>query len=184
AILAVGAAAVLIFDGVVSSVFEGSRGVSFDEDVRFRLWAAAIDVWLHAPAVGVGLGQFVVSSEDLLGSAGGVLAHNTYLSVLAEGGVVGSALYAAVPALAVIGLLRRGDTIARLLLSSGVGIAVMAASLNLQNFRPIWLFIALAVAWTVIPRDDDPLATPPEAHAPRAHPSRAHAPAAYARAAY
>lgn len=175
AILAVGAAALFILDGAVSSVFEGSRGVSFDEDVRFRLWAAAIDVWLHAPIVGVGLGQFIVSSEDLLGSAGGVLAHNTYLSVLAEAGIVGSALYAAVPALAVIGLLRRGDTIARLLLSSGVGIAVMAVSLNLQNFRPIWLFIALAVAWTVTPRDDDPPSAPPGAHPLRAHPLGARA---------
>ncbi|GAA4510673.1 O-antigen ligase family protein [Brevibacterium yomogidense] len=178
AILAVGAAALFILDGAVSSAFEGSRGVSFDEDVRFRLWAAAIDVWLHAPIVGVGLGQFVVSSEDLLGSAGGVLAHNTYLSVLAEGGIVGSALYAALPALAVVGLLRRGDTIARLLLSSGVGIAVMAVSLNLQNFRPIWLFIALAVAWTVTPRDDEPPSAPPSAqrlsaHPPATHPRRA-----------
>ena len=156
ALLAVGVAAVFVLDGAASSVFEGSRGVSFGEDVRFRLWAAAVEVWLHAPLIGVGLGQFIVSSEDLLGSAGGVLAHNTYLSILAEGGVVGAALYLAIPAAAVVALLRRGDTTARLLLASGVGVAVMAVSLNLQNFRPIWLFVALAVAWTAVPRERGP----------------------------
>lgn len=158
ALLAVGVAAVFVLDGAASSIFEGSRGVSFDEDVRFRLWAGAVDVWLHAPLTGVGLGQFITSSEDLLGSAGGVLAHNTYLSILAEGGVVGAALYLAVPVAAVGALLRRGDTVSRLLLASGVGVAVMAVSLNLQNFRPIWLFLALAVAWTAAQRGRDPSA--------------------------
>lgn len=158
ALLAVGVAAVFVLDGAASTVFEGSRGVSFGEDVRFRLWAAAVDVWLHAPLMGVGLGQFIVSSEDLLGSAGGVLAHNTYLSILAEGGAVGTVLYLAIPIAAVAALLRRADTVARLLLASGVGVAVMAVSLNLQNFRPIWLFLALAIAWTAVPRERGPSA--------------------------
>ncbi|SMY11382.1 O-antigen ligase family protein [Brevibacterium jeotgali] len=158
ALLALGVAAVFVLDGAASTVFEGSRGVGFGEDVRFRLWAAAVDVWLHAPLMGVGLGQFIVSSEDVLGSSGGVLAHNTYLSILAEGGAVGAMVYLAIPIAAVAALLRRGDTVARLLLASGVGGAVMAVSLNLQNFRPIWLFLALAVAWTAVPRERDPSA--------------------------
>ena len=158
ALLALGVAAVFVLDGAASTVFEGSRGVGFGEDVRFRLWAAAVDVWLHAPLLGVGLGQFIVSSEDVLGSAGGVLAHNTYLSILAEGGAVGTVVHLAIPIAVVAALLRRGDTVARLLLASGVGVAVMAVSLNLQNFRPIWLFLALAVAWTAVPREPGPSA--------------------------
>lgn len=147
-VAAVVATAVLVLDGAVSSVFQGSRGVGFGEDIRFRLWAAAIDVFVHAPVTGVGIGQFIVSSEDLLGSAGGVLAHNTYLSVLAEGGLVGAALLLAIPLLAIAGLLRRGGTVSHLLLASGAGAAVMAVSLNLQNFRPLWMLLALAVAWS------------------------------------
>jgi O-antigen ligase len=155
AVLGVGATAVLVLDGAASTVFQGSRGVGFGEDVRFRLWEAAVDVFLHAPVTGVGLGQFIVSSRELLGSAGGVLAHNTYLSVLAEGGLLGSALLLTVPVVAVIGLVRRGDTAAHLLLASGAGVAAMAVSLNLQNFRPIWMLLALALAWTATVRAED-----------------------------
>ena len=112
-------------------------------------------MFLHAPVTGVGLGQFIVSSRELLGSAGGVLAHNTYLSVLAEGGLLGAALLLTVPVLAVVGLVRRGDTAAHLLLASGAGVAAMAVSLNLQNFRPIWMLLALALAWTATVRAED-----------------------------
>jgi O-antigen ligase len=176
AALGVGATAVLVLDGAISTVFQGSRGVSFGEDVRFRLWEAAIDVFLHAPVTGVGLGQFITASRDLLGSAGGVLAHNTYLSVLAEGGLVGSALLLVLPIIAVVGLVRRGDTAAHLILASGAGVALMAVSLNLQNFRPIWMLLALAVAWTVpaarAPRADDSLPAPLRLRAPQRVPSR------------
>ena len=176
AVLGVAATAVLVLDGAISTVFQGSRGVSFGEDVRFRLWEAAIDVFLHAPVTGVGLGQFITASRDLLGSAGGVLAHNTYLSVLAEGGLVGSALLLVLPIIAVVGLVRTGDTAAHLLLASGAGVALMAVSLNLQNFRPIWMLLALAVAWTVpaarAPRADDSLPAPLRLRAPQRVPSR------------
>jgi len=158
AVVAVAAAAVLVLDGAAGGLLEDSRGMGFGEDVRFRIWAAAVEVWFHSPLLGVGLGQFIVSSVDLLGLAGGVLAHNTYLSILAEGGLIGAALYLAVPLAAAVALLRRGDTVARLLLASGAGGAVMAVSLNLQNFRPLWLFLALAVAWTAAPRGRDPSA--------------------------
>src|SRR5699024_9760290 len=134
AVLGVGAAAVLVLDGAVSTVFQGSRGVGFGEDVRFRLWEAAVDVFLHAPVTGVGLGQFIVSSRELLGSAGGVLAHNTYLSVLAEGGLLGAALLLTVPVLAVVGLVRRGDTAAHLLLASGAGVAAMVVRPSRDNY--------------------------------------------------
>jgi O-antigen/teichoic acid export membrane protein/O-antigen ligase len=148
---AVAVAGVLVAQGTVDSLFESNRGVGFGEDVRFRLWAAAVELWLHSPVCGVGMGQFVVSSEDLLGAAGGVLAHNTFLSVLAEGGVVGAGLFAAVPAAVLLALLRRGGAASVLLLIACAGAAVMALSLNLQNFRPLWMLLALSLAHVLAP---------------------------------
>src|SRR5699024_3655216 len=81
----------LVIDGAAGGLLEDSRGMGFGEDVRFRIWAAAVEVWFHSPLLGVGLGQFIVSSVDLLGSAGGVLAHNNSLSILADGGLIGAA---------------------------------------------------------------------------------------------
>lgn len=140
-------AAVLIANGFADKLMESRRGVSFEEDIRFRLWGAAWEIWRESPVFGVGLGQYIDSSRGLLGTEAGSLVHNTYLSILSETGIVGFLLFSLVPCVAAVGLFRSRDTGARLLLCSSLAAGVMAASLNLQNFRPIWIFLALAIAW-------------------------------------
>jgi O-antigen ligase len=137
--------------GDLEQLLEPRRDFSFEGDVRFSLWGAAINAWKDSPIFGAGLGQFRAATSEYIDSSSALLAHNTYLSFLAEGGVLGVVLFFAIPSAVVLALLRRRDTVSRLiLLSVGVFLA-MAVTLNLQNFRPMWVVFGIALAWCAEP---------------------------------
>lgn len=58
---------------------------------RMEIWEAGLTVVSSHAAIGVGTGAFGVGVEPILGQA--AVAHNAYLSVLAENGVVGFSLF-------------------------------------------------------------------------------------------
>jgi O-antigen ligase len=139
--------AVLAVQGTLSRLLDPRRELTVGGDIRFEIWSAGFRVWQQHPAFGVGLGQFRIATAPYLQMEGSLLAHNTFLSFLAEGGVLGLMLFLAIPGAIAIQLLRSGDVISRLFLVSFAAFAMMALSLNLQNFRPMWVFFALALAW-------------------------------------
>ena len=139
----------LLLSGAVDVLFEDSRGTGFETDIRFQLWQAAWELWKSSPVFGVGLGQFVGSAAGFIDhGAEGVIAHSTYLSMLSETGLVGFVLFALVPVRVAVALVRDRSTGSRLFLGSLLSVLVMAASLNLQNSRSLWVLLALALAWT------------------------------------
>lgn len=139
----------LLLSGAVDVLFEDSRGTGFETDIRFQLWQAAWELWKSSPVFGVGLGQFVGSAAGFIDhGAEGVIAHSTYLSMLSETGLVGLVLFALVPVHVIVALVRDHGTGSRLFLGSLLSVLVMAASLNLQNSRSLWVLLALALAWT------------------------------------
>jgi len=83
-----------IIGTISSSVREGSDTVG----VRYGLWRAGWRMWLDHPIRGVGIGQYSahlpVYGNDLLAPRYWILgAHNMYVQVLAETGVVGIILF-------------------------------------------------------------------------------------------
>lgn len=146
-LLAVLAGAALLL--VRADVFQSRRDGSLETDVRFQLWGAAIKVWQDSPIFGSGLGQFRLVSAEYLDTRYAFLAHNTYLSFLAEGGIVGLGLILAILAVIFIALIRNRDYVSRFLLVSFAGVLTMAASLNLQNSRSMWVFLGIAGAWAL-----------------------------------
>jgi len=133
--------------GGFSRLGEAQRELNFEGDIRFQLWTAAIRVWSEHPVFGVGLGQFRSATASLVDSPSSLLAHNTYLSFLAEGGIVGALLFLAIPGAVVVLLSREGGAVSRLFLLTVTAFLGMAATLNLQNFRPMWILLGIAVAW-------------------------------------
>ncbi|MBD8004747.1 O-antigen ligase family protein [Bacillus norwichensis] len=71
--------------GIVESFFEGSS----NGEHRIILWINSLKVWLHSPIVGLGPGSF--SGNEIFQ---GTEAHNTFLQVLSQGGLLGGILYA------------------------------------------------------------------------------------------
>lgn len=115
---------------------------------RTLIWKAGFDAFDDAPFRGVGAGAFPVIAERILGAPKEtrMVAHNTFLSVLIETGVIGFGMF-----FVVLGLLasfiyqfpeldRRFWTV--LLATWAIGVS----SLTWEQRKPTWLLISLVVA--------------------------------------
>jgi O-antigen/teichoic acid export membrane protein/O-antigen ligase len=139
---AIGACAVLLLmpAPIIARVgtIWNSSGLDVSSAVRLDLWSSALRMFAHAPALGVGYLHFADQLPAYFYSTGNystatlqlsalVYAHNTYLTLLAETGVVGGAL---VGALIVVGwrrawcAARSGDETGESALLAFVGLGV------------------------------------------------------------
>lgn len=111
--LAIAAAALLvvpveywrIVSGIVVSIVQGQDSVGF----RYMQWDAGLAMWADHPVAGVGIGQFenhsVYYGTNFIPFYGlRWSAHNTYVTMLAETGLVGFLLFLALIIAAAIGL--------------------------------------------------------------------------------
>lgn len=109
---------------------------------RSVIWANAYEEWEESPIIGHGLGSFrrIINPYNV-----DYTAHNSFVAVTAEQGIIGTVLYLAVISVAFAAAWRlRGDE--RLLLSLMLLIVVIGQmSLTLQDRMYIWFAYALAV---------------------------------------
>lgn len=144
-------------------------------DPRWRLWRRAWELATDHPLLGVGIGQFPEYSAGLTPFRSwteGQVAHNTFLSFAAEGGALGLLAFCAILLVAARHILgsQHLTRVHRMTLLLGVVvIAVMMMTLNLQNLRYVWAFLAFAVAAALSsdpPPDPEntPLPTTPRTH--------------------
>ncbi len=114
---------------------------------RTVIWKTGLKVFQHHPVRGVGSGAYPKAVEPWLGRPGvpgaQYVAHNTFLSVLVETGVVGFALFTLLCALLVV-------FIVSMPVPERVLWAVMAAvwvtgvsTLTWEQYKPTWLIMAL-----------------------------------------
>ena len=121
-----------------------------EDDIRFLLWRTAVRLWMDNPIFGVGIGQYQVAGEDMLGYPPGNIPHHTYLSLLSEFGTVGFLVVLSVPAYVgyrLYKLHRAKDLVGSCLFIGFLTFAVQAMTLNLENFRPFWAFLAIALVY-------------------------------------
>ena len=101
---------ILVFSFLVSSVILGSQsglsGLSINDrpeslSDRFDMWRSAWEMFLEHPLLGTGLGTFVLRYPALRApteaSSTGFFAHNDYLQILAELGVLGFIAWFIIP---------------------------------------------------------------------------------------
>lgn len=118
---------------------------SAEGDLRFSLWQAAVRLWQSSPFTGIGLGNFPQVSSEFTGV--NYVTHNSFLSFLAEGGVLGFTVFA-FPFIVIGWMLFRVRTAGSSILLGGIiGIVVMMSANNLENIRFIWVFMAFAGSW-------------------------------------
>ena len=111
---------------------------------RRLIWAAGLQLFRERPGAGVGLGAFSSAVNEYLGSS--VVAHNAYLTVLVETGLVGAVLLG-IALVLMVGQLRRLEYPERRLwwitiLTWSVG----AMSLSWAQRKPTWFLFALLAA--------------------------------------
>jgi O-antigen ligase len=121
------------FSTISSSIAERDLGG------RVELWRATIAAFSEHPFLGVGSGALRAPSEI------GSVAHNTFLSVLAETGLIGLTLFVILFAMAVYQGLRKPKWAYSLWVTVLLGWAIGASALTLERTKLTWLFLSLVV---------------------------------------
>jgi O-antigen ligase len=137
----------------INTSLERITNVGSDESgtsLRLLLWKTALTLWQDNPFLGVGFGQYLANAHHLNSSIVNI-PHNTYLSFLAETGIIGFISFFSLPIylfFKLFKLIKTGDTVSIFLFVSFSGIMVQAFTINLENFRCIWVFYAFVLYWT------------------------------------
>ena len=125
---------------------------------RWSIWTASVDVWMHHPIRGIGVGAHRTAVTPILAQSkiyktASKKAHNTYISVLTETGIVGGLLFLGV-LLSVFARLRQLSGWQRWYWSAQVGVLLIdAMSLSLEDNKSVWIFLSLAVAAAAAARE-------------------------------
>lgn len=159
-LVAAGAAAVLVVVAAVPGLVSTSlqqKGVVADQNVseRLDLWSAAAQMTVEHPVLGLGPGAFSQQHQLYASSLPDDVnhpldvAHNTWLEVSSELGLLGLAAFVALLALAFTearrAWRRSGDPVAAAV-CAGLVAAVLAASfVTEQYYLPFWLLAVLAI---------------------------------------
>jgi O-antigen ligase len=111
---------------------------------RTLIWSVGLEIFEANPLIGVGAGTFPIVAQQLAPPIG---AHNTFLSILVENGLVGFGLFTmlllslAVPALRLPTLQRNLWLIVLAVWAAG------AFTLTWENRKPTWFLLGLLTAW-------------------------------------
>lgn len=112
---------------------------------RVPVWQSGIASFLNNPVLGVGAGAYWTVTLDALGD--GDVAHNSFLSVLVELGLVGLLLYVASLITVTKSLLQLESWTKIPLLVALVTWGVGSLALTLEHSKFTWVTIGLALAW-------------------------------------
>jgi O-antigen ligase len=114
---------------------------------RTLIWAAGVQVFSSHPVAGVGLGAFPESTAPLLSfpSDEAFVAHNTFISIGTELGLIGLSLFLALLAAIVMPVLRLPAIECRILLLTFILWAVGASTLTWEEHKSTWILFALMI---------------------------------------
>ncbi|GGA72905.1 hypothetical protein GCM10008025_15860 [Ornithinibacillus halotolerans] len=114
---------------------------------RILLWKSAYEMWMDNPFIGIGIGQFIPYSTEMYGYTFSSIPHNTYLSFLSETGILGFLAFIWFPMYLVIkvilGLIKRGGNVFYYLFIGLNAIAIQSITINIENIRFIWIYLAV-----------------------------------------
>ena len=131
----------LIPEGIVDRLSTTIDSVSnADLGGRVAIWRASLDVIEQYPILGVGTNAFPSATE--LGKA----AHNTYLSILAEVGIIGFGLFTIAIVIALIGAIKHPENERKFWIALLITLALGILTLNWAHRKPTWLIPSLLVA--------------------------------------
>ena len=118
----------------------GTEVVHGDLNERTELWADGLQAFQQAPVLGVG--------TDMYRSVSGLdkVAHNTYISVLVEEGLIGLVLFVAILWIVFRQVRRLPRWDRHFWLTTLIVLAIGASTLTWEQRKTTWLFLTFAVA--------------------------------------
>jgi O-antigen ligase len=154
AILLLGLSGALVMAYVPDTLIErlSSTGQSLEGGSyggRFKFWVAGVHAFTRQPLMGYGVGGFVSAITPELGSQA-LVAHNSFLSVLVEEGLVGLILYLSM-LLSVFYCVLRFPAFERrfgLVLVMTLGTAMMP--LTWEHEKAVWFVMAALVGMSIL----------------------------------
>lgn len=117
---------------------EISSGTLNDRKV---IWEAGVDVFRQNPIIGVGAGAFRAVVRNATGVS--YVAHNTFLSILVEQGLIGFSLFFVLLLYSIRSCLRMPRFERTLWLSMLLTLGIGVFSLTWESRKPIWLIFGL-----------------------------------------
>jgi O-antigen ligase len=130
----------------------GTTGTEFaggDLNGRKTIWREGLASFAEHPLIGVGSNMY--RSVNSVGK----VAHNTFISVLVELGLIGFGLFLMILTIVIIQALRQAKWRSRFWLSLLVTWGIGASTLTLEYRKPTWLFLSLIVASAAIKSQGD-----------------------------
>lgn len=87
----------LVPNELLSSRFTKIGDITMDKSIvqRLKLLKGGVQMFLEHPVFGVGIGNFIVHSRDYTHTINAMVAHNSYLHVAAELGIIGVSFFIA-----------------------------------------------------------------------------------------
>jgi O-antigen ligase len=142
---------------------------------RGKLWEAGLEVFPANPVFGVGIGGYKAAITPVLGPAAQV-AHNSYLSVLIEHGIVGFVLYMMMFVAAFRSILKLPVLERRFALVLLATLVIAMLPLTWEDRRPAWFVLAALIGFSHVqiaarggaPRQPSPGRAAPPLGRPRA----------------
>ncbi len=136
---------------------------------RLKLWKAGLRAFEEEPVMGYGTGYFKNAITPILGTASQV-AHNSYISLLVEQGVVGWLLYMSMMALVFLNVMALPPPERRFGLILFATLATAMLPLTWEDRRAAWFVMSALLGFATAYR-----AMPRGVWSPQSHPGVAHA---------
>jgi O-antigen ligase len=119
----------------------GTEITEGDWNGRLGIWREGLQLFAEHPWLGVGGGAFRTAALEA-----GKLAHNFVISLLAEVGLIGFALFGAVLSMAAYDAVGQPKWLRRLWLAMFVAWLIGAISHNWEYRKQTWLFLGMVTA--------------------------------------
>lgn len=122
-----------------------------DGSGRYELWAQAIDLWVQSPVWGNGFASYYYY---------GHAAHNTFLQILAEAGVIGLTIFVSLILSVVVSVFKYNSAyvvkaaedsgLSKVLLLGFIGMTMVLGTVSYQDIKEYWIVCAILYSIYVV----------------------------------
>jgi O-antigen ligase len=115
---------------------------------RFNIWKGGVKAFAQQPLFGYGTAEFKAAVRPF---GVGQLAHNSYLSILVEQGLVGFLVWATMFVTVIMAVLRLPKVERRFGLILLAALAVAMTPLTFEDRRPVWFILSILISLASAP---------------------------------
>jgi hypothetical protein len=148
-------------DEILPQYRKGISLEAFYQDPRYGFWTTALNMIRDKPIVGVGLGNFV-TDYNVYKSASApnkpFMAHNVFLGVFAETGIIGLFFFSIFGASILLTLIytvlvsqdKTTQYLSKLILIAFCSFSLFALTSNTLDFEYVWVTIAMVIVFSIM----------------------------------